>query len=441
MKNFAALHRVVHRPAPPPRRAAHVPPRISQMGQSLMRAPCACGGSCPRCRAEAESAAAPPPSRLAVNEPGDAYEQEVKRIADQVIGMPDPAASAAPPSPDETISARRITRGAAALQRKRTPLQRRESERPLLQRHGDGRSDTAVAPPIVHDVLRSPGQPLDAATRAFMEPRFSHDFSAVRVHTDARAAASTRAVNALAYTVGRDMVFNVGQYAPGTTAGKRLLAHELTHVVQQNHGKAIAQPDRLISHPDDTLERDADLFAGRVMGLAAGRITVSPAPSTPLIQRQMLLNPVEIAPFALCAYAFYKWTLSHYSRRPYTDKFLHCHASCKIASWCGWPPGLPTIQSLEETELAGILKEVKDYIGNHLHIGTPGDASWDDWFADNYGLLCSLQPWRSCASCCSDAPGAVVPPASAELEAEPGTEALASAEVVPSAPGEEVVAG
>ena len=88
-------------------------------------------------------------------------------------------------------------------------------------------------PSIVHDVLRSPGQPLDSQTRAFMEPRFGHDFSHVRVYTDARAAESAAAVNALAYTVGHAVVFGGGQYAPQSMNGQRLLAHELTHVVQQ----------------------------------------------------------------------------------------------------------------------------------------------------------------------------------------------------------------
>lgn len=89
-------------------------------------------------------------------------------------------------------------------------------------------------PPIVHEVRRSPGQPLDPATRAFMEPRFRHDFSQVRVHTDARAAESAREVNALAYTVGSNIVLASGQYSPTTLAGKKLLAHELTHVLQQS---------------------------------------------------------------------------------------------------------------------------------------------------------------------------------------------------------------
>jgi len=93
-------------------------------------------------------------------------------------------------------------------------------------------------PPIVYDVLSSPGQPLDARTREFMEPRFGHDFSQVRVHTDVLAAESTRVVKALAYTVGRDVVSGAGQYAPATSGGRRLLAHELTHVVQQSIGSS-----------------------------------------------------------------------------------------------------------------------------------------------------------------------------------------------------------
>jgi hypothetical protein len=94
------------------------------------------------------------------------------------------------------------------------------------------------APQIVHDVLHSPGQPLDAGTRAFMEPRFGHDFSQVRVHADSRAAESARAASALAYTLGRDIVFGAGHYAPGTSEGRRLLGHELTHVVQQQRALA-----------------------------------------------------------------------------------------------------------------------------------------------------------------------------------------------------------
>jgi hypothetical protein len=86
----------------------------------------------------------------------------------------------------------------------------------------------------VHEVLRSPGQPLDTATRAFFEPRFGQDLSQVRVHADEKAAGSAQAVDALAYTVGRNVVFGRGQFSPGTAAGQKLLAHELAHTVQQS---------------------------------------------------------------------------------------------------------------------------------------------------------------------------------------------------------------
>lgn len=105
----------------------------------------------------------------------------------------------------------------------------------VLQRAAVNATFASEVPPIVHDVLRSPGQPLDAQTRAFMEPRFGHDFSNVRVHTDENAAESARAVDALAYTVGHNVVFGAGQYAPNTGVGRRLLAHELTHVAQQSN--------------------------------------------------------------------------------------------------------------------------------------------------------------------------------------------------------------
>jgi hypothetical protein len=103
-----------------------------------------------------------------------------------------------------------------------------------LQRAALGNLPTHEIPPIVHDVLNSPGQRLDKQTRAFMEPRFGHDFSDIHIHTDAKAAKSARAVNALAYTVGQNVVFGENQYMPQTVEGRRLLAHELTHTLQQS---------------------------------------------------------------------------------------------------------------------------------------------------------------------------------------------------------------
>lgn len=111
-----------------------------------------------------------------------------------------------------------------------------------LQRETSGSEVApAEAPPLVHEVLRAPGAPLDAASRAQFEPRFGRDFGSVRIHTGERAAASARAVQATAYTVGRDIVFARGAYAPGTPAGLRLLAHELAHVVQQGQAARIVE--------------------------------------------------------------------------------------------------------------------------------------------------------------------------------------------------------
>ncbi len=114
-------------------------------------------------------------------------------------------------------------------QAKNSLMRRRTTESPI-----NTSVDTPSVPPIVHTVLNSGGgQPLDSATRAFMEPRFSHDFSQVQVHADPKAVESARAINAIAYTIGQNVVFGTGQYQPQTEAGRELLAHELTHVVQQ----------------------------------------------------------------------------------------------------------------------------------------------------------------------------------------------------------------
>ena len=137
-------------------------------------------------------------------------------------------------------------------------------QRSAISRVPEKGRDNAV-PPIVHEVLRSPGQPLDAATRAFMEPRFGHDFSRVRVHTDNRAAESARSVSALAYTVDQNVVFGAGLYQPQTLTGRSLLAHELTHVIQQKHQVGSSSSIE-IGAADDSFEQEADRHAAAVIG-------------------------------------------------------------------------------------------------------------------------------------------------------------------------------
>ncbi len=162
------------------------------------------------------------------------------------------------------------------LQRKCDKCRKKKS---ALQRSAFSPAPETV-PPIVHDVLRSPGTPLDPATRAFMEPRFGHDFSRVRVHTDAKAAESAQAVNALAYTVGRNVVFGAGQYLPEMSAGRRLLAHELTHVLQQPGGNSL-QSSLGIDASENVYDREADQIAHRVMDTdARGALQISSVPET-----------------------------------------------------------------------------------------------------------------------------------------------------------------
>ena len=127
-------------------------------------------------------------------------------------------------------------------------------------------------PPIVHEVMRSPGRPLDVATRAFMEPRFERDFSQVRLHTGAKAAESARAVNALAYTMGQNVVFGTGQYQPAGAAGMHLIAHELAHVVQQ--GRGLHARSSGVMPANDAAEQEAEASATKVMaGHSVGQLT------------------------------------------------------------------------------------------------------------------------------------------------------------------------
>ncbi len=148
-------------------------------------------------------------------------------------------------------------------------------------------------PPIVHEVLNSSGEPLDAATRTYFEPRFGHDFSRVRVHTDEQAAESARLVNARAYTVGDNVVLGSGQYHPSSSSGRRLLAHELTHVVQQsNSGSALPLT---ISEPSDRNERQADQVATDVAdrGLSFAGVPVLPQAA---LMRDFALQPPAVVP-------------------------------------------------------------------------------------------------------------------------------------------------
>ncbi|MEA3276258.1 MAG: DUF4157 domain-containing protein [Pseudomonadota bacterium] len=157
-------------------------------------------------------------------------------------------------------------------------------KKPHLKRHPSINGETTTAHPSIDAALRTPGRPLDTAPRRFMESRFGQDFSQVRVHTGPEANESTRTTNALAYTVGRDVVFAADQYAPDTTPGRHLLAHELTHVLQQRQGDNRAQQKIAVSHPADASEREADRVADAIVH-GTGRVPGSFASGHSGIQR------------------------------------------------------------------------------------------------------------------------------------------------------------
>jgi hypothetical protein len=224
-------------------------------------------------------------AKLKISQPGDMYEQEADRVAEEVMRMPDPepirgetsvsgqtlipqihrvcaeceeelhrqAAEEEEelgepvdmnmPTPDELLEPEEeIPLSPTPGDELETPLQRActecEEEERMQAREVPGQGTVVNA--NLGD-FHGGGQPLDTALRAFFEPRFGYAFDQVRVHTDSQAAESAKAVNALAFTVGRDVVFGAGQYAPDTTVGRRLLAHELAHVIQQNPSPTLAR--------------------------------------------------------------------------------------------------------------------------------------------------------------------------------------------------------
>ncbi|MCB0374396.1 MAG: DUF4157 domain-containing protein [Sinomicrobium sp.] len=226
-------------------------------------------------------------AKLKIGQPGDRYEQEADRVAAQVVNLdpPAPAGKAAavqrqtadepemqmqPEAEDKDPEIRRqpmdkedqMAQRQPEMEEKDPEMQRQpmdeeqemqrqpmDEEDQMAQRQPEeelqtapkGKAQTGAEPAVspgvqasIHSLQSSGGRPLSPAARAYFEPRFGVDFSRVRVHTDTRAAKTSRSINARAFTVGRDIAFGAGEYSPGTDTGKKLLAHELTHVLQQH---------------------------------------------------------------------------------------------------------------------------------------------------------------------------------------------------------------
>lgn len=245
---------------------------FSPVNSNLLQRKCSCG-KCSKCDREnsasqhSKSSQVPPvmhevltspitdiQPKLKIGQLNDKYEREANRVAEQVMRMPEPKIR-----PQIDIKDRQDN----LLQTK-----------PLIQRRVADTNSVSEAPSIVNEVLRSPGQPLDRSTRSFMESRFGHDFSHVRIHTDGKAAQSAQSVNAKAFTVGQNVVFNSGQYAPKTRASKSLIAHELTHVMQQ-------QPQREIADSSDNKSEVENIDDNRLFAkfTSAENLTIQKQPS------------------------------------------------------------------------------------------------------------------------------------------------------------------
>lgn len=159
-------------------------------------------------------------TKLAINMPGDEYEQKADRVAQQVMGMPEPHMQRACPC------------GGGCL-KCQTGQPGKEHEHKQTMRVGPRDSGPTEVPPVAHEILHSPGQPLNPSTRSYFEPRFGHNFSRVRAHSGRQAEQAAQSVNAKALTVSNHIVFGGVRYSPSSREGQQLLAHELPHVIQQ----------------------------------------------------------------------------------------------------------------------------------------------------------------------------------------------------------------
>ena len=214
--------------------------------------------------------------KLEINTPGDRYEQEADRVADQIMRMPASKVSAAP----------------LAIQRKSQENDRKHASTPHAQ-NPSAATESEPSPATEASVhsLDSGGKPLDATMRSLFEPRFGRSFEQVRLHTDAAAAASSQDLDARAYTRGRHIVFAPGQFQPDTERGQRLLAHELTHVVQQGwSGQGRIQRSYVAPVADETVIRELPQPSVATEEPDTPEIQRAPGPDTPA-QAPALASP------------------------------------------------------------------------------------------------------------------------------------------------------
>ncbi len=232
-------------------------------------------------------------AKLTVNQPGDAFEREADSMADQVMRMPAIESEKTFFSASETTP--KVQRKCAECGAEEKKVQRKslsESITPIIQMKGGGGNEVSEMASARIASSKGGGNTMDATTNSFMSNRFGNDFSGVKIHTNEEAVQLSRELNARAFTVGNDIYFNQGEYQPNTDTGKHLLAHELTHTVQQGGGetKAIQRdPEPVDAKKDVSTKLTADQVTSLIT--SNNKSTVSKEALLCLIWKESGFNP------------------------------------------------------------------------------------------------------------------------------------------------------
>ncbi len=224
-------------------------------------------------------------TKLVVGPVNDPYEQEADRVADQVMRMPDSEVATTSEKEPEPVIQRACTDCEEEEKVQRQAEGEEEEEQSIQGKREGGPAGGAVSAKHAAQIesIKTGGEPLRPASRNFFEQRFGHDFSSVRVHSDDRAAQSAKSIHAQAYTTGRHIVFGAGHYSPDTNTGQRLLAHELTHVIQQSGGEQIQRQEEPASEQQNDSGSGAIIYPERELpaGLSIEGPGASPAGGEP----------------------------------------------------------------------------------------------------------------------------------------------------------------
>jgi hypothetical protein len=272
-------------------------------------------------RFQSDFSRVPIQAKLRIGQPNDKYEQEADRVAEQVMQMPAPRVQRQiqPEEEDEEEDLLQMESfSKSSVQRQMDEIGEEEEDEELpLQTKRESGSAADVTPQLAGQIeaLRGSGQQLPQALRIYFEPRFGHDFSQVRIHTDSRAVESAQLLHAKAYTVGQDIVFGAAEYAPNKNEGRKLLAHELVHVIQQTNKRS--SPSRRLR--SSLVHESAESRLQRIPVLIPGLTLI-----TLEAIKRYLLNCIIGAAFGV--YADYVFQKAVASWRKQRFRWNTCHA-------------------------------------------------------------------------------------------------------------------